>query len=63
MAKRAGVAPFLVDSLTRQSEQYSESELCHALAAASRADVRLKSSRLPAGVVLERLLVEVMQRP
>ena len=47
LASRIGVRPFLIDSLQAQAKRYSEAELCAALAAVTRADVRLKSSKLP----------------
>jgi len=59
-ARAAGVAPFLVRSLVQQAERYSELELCAALAAAAVADLQLKSSRLNPGVVLDRLLIDII---
>lgn len=61
IAKRVGIRPFLVDPLTVQSRRYATAELCAALDAVARADVRLKSSRLDPGVVLDRLLLEVIR--
>jgi len=63
IAAAAGVRPFLVDSLVSQARRYEAGELAGALEAALRADVRLKSTSVPAEVVLDRLLVEVMERP
>jgi len=60
IAKRVGIRPFLVDALANQARRYEATELCTALDAVSRTDVRLKSSRLNAGVILDRLLVEVI---
>lgn len=60
IAKRVGIRHFLVDPLTAQSRRYRPGELFAALEAVARADVRLKSSRLDPGVVLDRLLVEVI---
>lgn len=63
VARDVGVAPFVARSLVEQARRYEESELCRALDAAARADERLKSTRLGPGVVLDRLLVEVMDAP
>lgn len=63
VARDVGVAPFVARSLVEQARRYEESELCRALDAAARADQRLKSTRLGPGVVLDRLLVEVMEAP
>lgn len=60
IAKRVGIQPFLIDALANQARRYDAGELCCALDAVSRADVRIKSSRLDAGVILDRLLVEVI---
>ena len=60
MAGALGLRPFVVDLLVRQAARYSEAELTRALEAALRADIRLKSSRLGAGVALDRLLVEAI---
>ncbi len=60
IASRVGIRPFLVQPLTDQANRYRTSELCSALDAVARADVRLKSSRLHPGVILDRLLVEVV---
>jgi DNA polymerase-3 subunit delta len=60
IAKQVGIRPFLVDALANQARRYEADELCTALDAVSRADVRLKSSRLDPGVILDRLLVEVI---
>jgi DNA polymerase III subunit delta len=62
LSTKLGIRPFLVDSLVAQARRYSEAELYRALDAALRADIRLKSSRLDAGVVLDRLLVEAIGR-
>lgn len=55
-----GIRPFLVDALVAQARRYEDRELERALEAALRADIRLKSTRMGAGVALDRLLVEVM---
>ena len=60
MASRIGVRPFLVDLLQAQAKRYTTPELCGAIDAATRADVRLKSSKLDPGVILDQLLVEVV---
>ncbi|MEE8408537.1 MAG: DNA polymerase III subunit delta [Myxococcota bacterium] len=60
IASRVGIRPFLVQPLTDQAKRYNAAELCSALDAVARADVRLKSSRLDPGVILDRLLVEVV---
>jgi DNA polymerase III subunit delta len=61
LATALGVRPFLVNTLTAQARRYRESELQAALEAAFAADIRLKSSGVGAGVVLDRLLVEVIE--
>ncbi len=61
IAQRLGVRPFVVDGLVTQARHYQKHELLAALGAALSADARLKSTRLDAGVVLDRLLVEVME--
>jgi DNA polymerase III subunit delta len=63
LASELGIKPFLVDQLLAQARRYEEVELQGALDAALRADIRMKSTRLDAGVVLDRLLVEVMSAP
>jgi DNA polymerase III subunit delta len=63
LASELGIKPFLVDQLVHQARRYEERELYGALDASLRADVRMKSTRLAAGVVLDRLLVEVMEVP
>ncbi|OGQ86901.1 MAG: DNA polymerase III subunit delta [Deltaproteobacteria bacterium RIFOXYA12_FULL_58_15] len=60
IATQIGIRPFLVEPLVAQARRYDSDELCHALAAVARADVSLKSSRLAPGVILDRLLVEVI---
>ncbi len=60
LGRELGIAPFLVDPLVSQSKRYDIPELARAIDAALRADVRMKSTRLDHGVVLDRLLVEVM---
>jgi DNA polymerase III subunit delta len=63
LASRIGVRPFLIDSLLAQTKRYSAAELCAAIEALARADVRLKSSKLEPGVILDQLLVEVIVAP
>lgn len=63
IASQAGIRPFLVDSLVAQARRYEVPELQGALEAALRADVRLKSSGVAPEVILDRLLVEVMEKP
>jgi DNA polymerase III subunit delta len=60
VAASLGLPPFLAQSLMDQAKRYERGELCRALDAAARADVRLKSTRLDHGVVLDRLLVEMI---
>ena len=60
IARKVGVPPFLVDSLMRQANRYEAKELCAALGAAGDADVRMKSTRVNHGVVLDRFLVDMM---
>ncbi|MEZ4270125.1 MAG: DNA polymerase III subunit delta [Myxococcota bacterium] len=61
IARSAKVAPFLVDSLLQQARRYDTHELYAALDAAARADIRIKSTSLSHGVILDHLLIEVMQ--
>jgi len=63
IAAELGIRPFLIDSLVAQARRYEERELYRALDASLRADIRLKSSGLDAGVALDRLLVEAMGAP
>lgn len=56
-----GIRPFLLEPLNAQARRYSQPELCAALEAIRRADLRLKSTRLDPGVVLDSLLVEVVR--
>jgi DNA polymerase III subunit delta len=60
IASALGLPPFLAQSLMDQARRYQRDELCRALDAAAAADVRLKSTRLDAGIVLDRLLVEMI---
>lgn len=62
ITERLGIRPFLVDALVAQARRYDAAELEHALDAALRADIRLKSTRISPGVVLDRLLVDVLER-
>ncbi len=59
IAAGAGVRPFLVDALVAQAKRYDMSELVLALDAALAADVRMKSTRIDHGIVLERLLLDI----
>lgn len=61
IAQALGIRPFVVQALGRQAQRYQNKELVRAIVAASRADIRLKSTRLGAGVILDGLLVEVME--
>jgi DNA polymerase-3 subunit delta len=60
VASALGLPPFLAQGLMDQARRYQKHELCRALDAAAAADVRLKSTRLAPGVVLDRLLVEMI---
>jgi DNA polymerase-3 subunit delta len=62
IAASLGIRPFLVEPLASQARRYETRELRHALGAALRADIRLKSSGVSAGVVLDRFLVEIIER-
>lgn len=57
LAGELGVRPFVVDELVRHARNFTEAELLHALQAAQSCDVALKSSRVPAALHLERLLL------
>ncbi len=60
VARQVGVAPFVASSLLDQARCYEADELCRALDAAANADIRMKSTRLNHGVVLDRLLIDAM---
>lgn len=60
IARSVGVAPFVARSLASQARRYRTSELCAGIAACADADQRMKSTRLAPGVVLDRLLLDVM---
>lgn len=60
MAQRIGVRPFVVDQLQQQARAYSLPELRKGLQLASGIDIRLKSSRLNPGVLLDQLLLHMM---
>lgn len=53
------LSPYIANTLIEQAKRYTLSELCHAMTCAAEADVRLKSSRLSHGVILDRLLVDM----
>ncbi|MEM6733210.1 MAG: DNA polymerase III subunit delta, partial [Myxococcota bacterium] len=63
LARALGVKPFLMNRIAEQARQYNKEELSHALDAAHRADIAMKSSRLSHGVILDRLLLEVVAAP
>jgi DNA polymerase-3 subunit delta len=63
IASMVRIPPFLADSLVAQARRYEINELVGALEAALRADVRLKSSGVAPEIVLDRLMVEVMEKP
>ena len=60
MAREIGVRPFVVDQLLRQSKYYSTTELRRTLQLTSGVDIRLKSSRLNHGVLLDQFLLQMM---
>jgi DNA polymerase-3 subunit delta len=55
----AGVSPWALKNLWPQTERHSVASLCRAIEALAEADVALKSSRLPAELVFERLVVSL----
>jgi DNA polymerase III subunit delta len=54
-----GVAPFLIKDYTRAADRFSLRELIHAIHLSFDIDWRLKSSRLPASLIIEPLLFSV----
>ncbi len=60
VAQKVGLRPFVADTLVAQSRHYKLPELAQALDAMGRADLRLKSTKLDPGVVLDQLLVEII---
>lgn len=60
LARALGVKPFLMSRIADQARRYRPSDLARALDAAHRADVAMKSSRQSHGVILDRLLLEIM---
>jgi DNA polymerase-3 subunit delta len=59
LGKRLGVPPFTVDGYIRRSRGFSEKELKSALKRLARADAVIKSSSLPVGVVMPKLVLEL----
>jgi DNA polymerase III subunit delta len=57
VASRLGVPPFVARKLLAQSGRFGGAELETAIARIARADLELKSSRRPAGLVLEEAVV------
>jgi len=62
IARKIGVRPFLMDQLTRQAKSYTPLELRRCLQSASEVDIQLKGSPLNPGVVLDRFLLEMIER-
>lgn len=60
IARELGVRPFVAELLQKQAKRYTSEELYRALEALRRADLRIKSSKLDPGVVLDGALVEIM---
>ena len=60
LASRLSVPPFLVHALVAQAARYQALELQHALSLALDAEIRMKSSSIDHGVILERLLLDSM---
>jgi len=63
IAQKVGVRPFLVEQLTRQAKSYSTGELRRCLRLTSQVDIELKGSSLASGVILDRFLLQMMERP
>ncbi|MBE9528776.1 MAG: DNA polymerase III subunit delta [Proteobacteria bacterium] len=59
LGKRLGVPPFTVDGYVRRSRGFSEGELKGALKRLAKADAVIKSSSLPVGVVMPKLVLEL----
>ncbi len=60
LARAIGVKPFLLNRIAEQARNFSITQLRSGLHAAARADVALKGSGLAPGVVLERLLLDLV---
>lgn len=60
LARAIGVKPFLLNRIAEQARNFSIAQLRSGLHAAARADVALKGSGLAPGVVLERLLLDLV---
>ena len=61
MASQLGIRPFVVDQLLKQSRCYCVAELRNVLHLTSRMDIRLKSSRIRHGVILDQFLLQIME--
>ncbi len=59
LASKLGVPPFTVDGYIRRSKGFTEAELKSAVGRLARADTVLKSSSLPVGVVMPKLVLEL----
>ena len=59
-SRRLGVPSFALAGLQAQARRFSEAELVQGLHHAAAADLALKSSRLPAECIMERLLLALM---
>ena len=60
LAQAMGVRPFVVETLRQQARKYSTAELQHALQLCGVADMKLKSSRVDHGLLLDGLLLDIM---
>ncbi|MEL6547167.1 MAG: DNA polymerase III subunit delta, partial [Myxococcota bacterium] len=60
LARALGVKPFFMSRIAEQAKRYEIDELYRALDHAHHADIAMKSSRLSHGVVLDRLLLQVL---
>jgi DNA polymerase III delta subunit len=59
LATLLGVRSFVVETLEAQAAQFTLPELYAALDAAAAADQQLKASRLPHGLIIDSLLLQV----
>jgi len=59
MAQALGVPPFAVSKLVTQSRGFNGAQLEAALLRLARADIELKSSRRPSGLILEDAIMDL----
>lgn len=63
IAAALGIHPYFISDLLQQTERFSEHMLQRTHRALFQADRRLKSSRMPEGLILEQLVLELCPNP